>query len=239
MKNHKVLLFIFLLSTLKVISYEINTLPTDPLINRKLTKDMELFFLKNKPIIISLGDSCQPAMNLRRNKLRFMAYPFDWAITRFDDLYNILETDFAKCKKVEHFSLLEVETKNIRPINIYYPKLQFPHVSNENLIEDLNRRIERFYRTIEYAKLHEKKVTFMIHSNLYKDISIKDKARNLVGLLQRKFKGLKLHLIIMHHANIDDKLNLKNCTFCFLQHQGWTQESYLEWTKKFKQIGLI
>jgi len=214
--------------------------PVDPLIKKNITEKEEDFFLQHRPIIISLGDSCQPAINLTWNKLRFMAYPFDWAVTRFDDLYDIIQTDFNNCKEQEYYSLAwDPETKNIRPTNKYYPNLQFPHAKWDNLVVDLNRRIERFYKTIKYAEKHNKKISFIIHSNLFKDDSIKIKAQSLNDLLSNKFPKLNFILIVMHHADIPNNFKNDKSIFCRLNHLGWDQQSYAEWKNIFLEIGLI
>lgn len=45
-------------------------------------------------ICISLGSSCSPALNLRKLKLRYHAYPFDWLISPTHSLINALNDDF-------------------------------------------------------------------------------------------------------------------------------------------------
>lgn len=47
-----------------------------------------------KPICISLGSKCNPAICLRLLGLREQAFPFDWLGTSFNALYNALNDDF-------------------------------------------------------------------------------------------------------------------------------------------------
>lgn len=49
---------------------------------------------KQEYLCVSLGYNCFPALNLEDNNLRAWAFPFDWNITSFNGLCNILENDF-------------------------------------------------------------------------------------------------------------------------------------------------
>jgi hypothetical protein len=49
---------------------------------------------QKRPLCISLGGACAPALNLRNLKLRFDAYPFDWILSPFEGLCKALEEDF-------------------------------------------------------------------------------------------------------------------------------------------------
>lgn len=51
----------------------------------------------HKPVFISIGGWCVPALFLRQFKLREAAYPFDWLTTgsQFENLYKIIQNDFA------------------------------------------------------------------------------------------------------------------------------------------------
>lgn len=49
----------------------------------------------NKPLFISLGGWCAPAIIMRQFGLRHAAYPFDWnTCNTFENFYNVLKTDF-------------------------------------------------------------------------------------------------------------------------------------------------
>lgn len=49
---------------------------------------------QNKPLFISLGSWCVPAIIMRDFGLRHAAYPFDWNTSSFEDFYNLLKNDF-------------------------------------------------------------------------------------------------------------------------------------------------
>ncbi len=210
----------------------------DPLTTRALTSQQEDFFLLNRPIIIGLGDSCQVALNLRYAKLRFMAYPFDWTVARFDDVYDMIENDFKHFQIPENFIQGSDPRPNTHTHN-HYPELLFPHVKWEALSDDFNRRIKRFYKAIAYAQASHKEIHFVIHSLRFNDKSLIEKANKLHSLLAQKFPNLNFTLIVMHHAKDLDTSTNDECKFIYLQHEGWTETSYQEWRKKIAAIGLI
>ena len=169
--------------------------PEDPLLVRAFSAAEEDNLLANRPIIISLGDSCQPALNLTFSKLRFMAYPFDWLVARFDDVYDMIETDFIYCKQPEYFvKAYDHEVNYVRPTHTHYPKLQFPHAHWETLFDDFNRRINRFYKAINYCVAAHKKIFFIIHTASLNDSSLKEKADKMRALFSRKFPNLNFAL---------------------------------------------
>jgi hypothetical protein len=53
-------------------------------------------------ITISLGWNCQPAGFMRTHKLRFFAAPFDWCITPYVSLYNVIKSSFRNFLKKEN-----------------------------------------------------------------------------------------------------------------------------------------
>lgn len=213
--------------------------PLDPLIKRALTSADEDIALKTRPIVISLGQDCQPALNLMYAKLRFMAYPFDWIVAPFDEMYDAIDTDFFYFRKREYFvNSNDPRLNNYHITNIHYPQLLFPHAKWETLFEDFNRRIGRFYKAIHHGEMFKKRIYFVIHSSTFKDGSVKDKADRLCALFSRKFPGLDFELIVMHHADELGSFASTNCKFCYLEHAGWTQESYNEWSKKLAAMGL-
>lgn len=214
----------------------------DPLLKSKktLTEAEENDLLKNRPIVISLGDSCQPALNLMYAKLRFMAYPFDWIVAYFDDMYDLIKTDFMYCKERDYFVMAyDPKVNASRPTNVHYPQVMFPHVKWETLFEDFNRRIKRFYKAIHYGEASNKKIFFVIHSISYRDATVKDKATKICDLILEKFPSLDFTLIVMHHAKDLGDFRSDRCIFTYLEHDGWTQESYAEWRAKFAAMGLI
>jgi hypothetical protein len=219
----------------------VNDWPMDPLITRALTHTDEDIFLQTRPIIISLGDTCQPALNLMYNKLRFMAYPFDWLVVPFEAMYDIIKTDFAYCKQREYFvNEYDPQCNGVRPMNTHYPAVHFVHAKWENLFEDLQRRINRFHKAIQYGEHYKKTVFFILHSLTFRDHSVNDTVNKLCELLSTKFPNLDFVLVVMHHdPSMRYPFKAQNCIFCYLQHDGWTQTSYGEWTQKLKECGLI
>lgn len=212
----------------------------DPLITRGLTEEQEDRFLKTKPIIMSLGDNCQPAFYLSLCKIRFMAFPFDWLATPFNDLCDIIKTDFIHLKNPDFFTqAYDPECHAVNPINNYYSKIRFPHAKWDFLFDDLNRRIKRYYKAIEYCTSTKKPLYFIMHSLNFNDSNdIEKKSNEISNLLQDKFPNLNFKLIVMHHSNNLNIPNKNNIIFVYLKY-GWDHNSQGEWEQKFKELGLI
>lgn len=48
------------------------------------------------PLFVSLGSHCEPAVQLRENQLRKVAFPFDWMETiNHEGFLKILDEDFS------------------------------------------------------------------------------------------------------------------------------------------------
>ena len=55
---------------------------------------MSFYSLYTAPLCISLGNSCAGALNLRNLGIRHVAFPFDWIVSPFEAIYNVLNDDF-------------------------------------------------------------------------------------------------------------------------------------------------
>ncbi|MFF2908870.1 DUF1796 family putative cysteine peptidase [Paenibacillus sp. NPDC057934] len=63
---------------------------------------------KSYDLIVSLGMSCAPAINLRRNNLRKFAMPLDWMISfSLSDVSRLYRNKFQNFMEFENLSMLE------------------------------------------------------------------------------------------------------------------------------------
>ena len=113
-------------------------------------KDPERTF-KN---VVSLGKTCQPALHLRRNKLRVASYPFDWIWSPADSICNLVRTDFdgffdksnLNIKCVTGMNTLEVHDKSLGVIFAHEFKSHETFDADHEVWDArYKRRIQRFY----------------------------------------------------------------------------------------------
>ncbi len=149
-----------------------------------------------KALVISLGRTCRVARLCQKTKLRSYAFPFDWIVTPFSSLCELIENDFEGFFNFKHFTRW-VEGKQI--INTRYD-FYFPHEpihledwsdSSEGLLpkteqaqnsyretqEKYNRRIARFYEAFAST----------IPLYLVREDITKDETIYLYELLKKRF----------------------------------------------------
>jgi len=112
---------------------------------------------------IPIGTNCHTAMNLDNLKLRTTSLPFDWLLINplniFEYLNNLINTNFSNfTKDLIYNNRNKVISKN-------YPYSEFFHhdliknttdkieIKNENLVDMMNRRGERFMKIITDNKM--------------------------------------------------------------------------------------
>lgn len=121
---------------------------------------------QNKPLFISLGSWCVPALIMRQFGLRHAAYPFDWnACGSFDDFYTNLKNDFKDFLLKENLvwtpAAPTIVHDNGSKIAFFH---DFPILGNGNhniapnfldaypsIKDKYNRRITRFRETLSSA----------------------------------------------------------------------------------------
>lgn len=113
---------------------------------------------------IPIGTNCHSAMNLNLLKLRTISLPFDWLLVNplnsFEYLNNLINTNFS------NFTKNLIYNNRNKVISENYPYSEFFHYDliknstdkkeneNENLIDMMNRRGERFMNIITDDKLN-------------------------------------------------------------------------------------
>lgn len=122
---------------------------------------------KEKPIFISLGSRCIPALILRQYHLRSAAYPFDWMLSEtFDNFYKIIETNFENFLCKESLIIDKTQPFIVRDQNTGFGySHDFPVADQkirniapnfldayEKVKEKYDRRIKRFLETVTSGK---------------------------------------------------------------------------------------
>lgn len=159
--------------------------------------------------VISLGDSCEVAEQLKRLELRTASYPFDWLFTHnIDKLIEALETNFSEWLLEENLIEEPSITKHRKLIDTKY-QIEHQHLfpreksvadSYTEVMQTVNRRIQRL------LSLYGKKILFI------RSCKRLEKVEELEQVLVRKF-GENIHLLILirtHDMEIKQiKTNLK------------------------------
>jgi len=130
-------------------------------------------------LIVSLGDWCAPAANIRRRFGTTEAMPFDWWITPYNALIQLLEEKFENVLKREN---LEILAQGGRPNDTvrcnHYHMLHhhdftrdaehriLPDIDGQlpSVIEKTRYIVERFYRSFEGKRV------LLVRNGLYGDL---------------------------------------------------------------------
>jgi hypothetical protein len=148
--------------------------------------------------ILSLGQACDTAYQIRRIFKQGEAYPFDWLTTSFAGLIEMIEQDFAGF----------LDEQNLVPAGKYLldQKLQMsflhdfddPAAFRETLEEvsaKFQRRIKRWLKLLNGGA----SVLFVRGQQYVNDDNLnEDKARALLKVLQHKYESAKVHLLVQN-----------------------------------------
>ena len=203
--------------------------------------------------VVPIGVHCSAAAALRRLNIREMAFPFDWMVSGFINLYNCFNEDF------KHF----LEKNSLRPrydnqAIVDYYGFEFPHdfPTTQNLISKENagdgqvaqslihpnfkdyadavkskydRRIERLYQILNSSE----KVFFIRHFGMDRNqaISFRD-------LILKKFPKLDFLLVVVNPVQMQEvNWNLNKIRNYYLDdRQAWNNPA--EWERIYKDLGL-
>lgn len=134
-------------------------------------------------IYIPIGSNCEISHYLRKNKMRYNAFPFDWNCSSLKSVFEILSSkfdlflnDISIGTKIKRMYFNEDTNDNLQILNEYiYPVIckkyliLLPHdynaIDDETLVivkEKYNRRIQRFYNTVNNKNLK----IIMIYTNI-------------------------------------------------------------------------
>ena len=148
--------------------------------------------------IISLGQACDAANQIRRIFDQTEAYPFDWLVTPYDGLVAMIERRFADFLdegnlEVERRGVLDTRYK-VRLLHDFKDKHAFRQTLPEVKAKYL-RRIERFD-----AILGAGGPILFVRSQQYDDADVVDegRARRLLALLRRTFPDTPIDLLVQN-----------------------------------------
>lgn len=173
--------------------------------------------------IVSLGNACGIAYQLKRYNLRHNAYPFDWLkIMKWEDLNRVIESEFESFFNKDNFKFKYFSDKFPQEdggvAHIYENSgILFCHDFNRHndsdedfeepykkFIEKYKRRIYRFYNLIHSDKpIHFVRDELKYYSGIGKDIE------NFMKIIYNinPYCNFKLSVIINNYKHKDIKID--------------------------------
>lgn len=213
-------------------------------------------FNDNKPIVISLGNSCIVGSALNTFKIRRYSFPLDWVWPPYEGLLALFENDFQDFFNSEflvpvYHKRLVLNTKY--NISFLHDFPTFNQDGKEILIENYadfmpgfiskySRRINRLYEV-----LNSKKQIFLIrarYSPIEKNPVTKENAILLRNLLLRKFPNINLMLVLldMQDEQYKEDWNLEGIKNFFLNNTSgsfYSGGDHNTWEQIFIKLNLI
>lgn len=202
---------------------------------------------------ISLGETCTVAAILQSLGLRNAAYPFDWVISPYIPLCNVLQNNFDDFL---HSSFLYPRDDNRGVINkygftfvhdfptIYYSgNLATEDTVGENVLHPewitflpvIQKKYDRRIQRLHNACNDNKKIYFIRHGG----INSQQEACNLRDILKELYPQTDFTLVIVgnntYFAQNWNELNIKNY---YLHNTGIWNDS-TEWERIFIDLGLL
>ena len=188
--------------------------------------------------IVNLGGDCQPQYQMKTNKLRPCALPFDYLITPFDSLYKILEERFEGFLKPENFMLKVNGKEKWVEDKAYGTRLIHDFPLNEKFLDEYEkvrskyqRRIDRFLNILDKSK----KVLF-IRKRITREQAIK-----LDALISRLYPHLEYALVCLDGSEeIKTNWNLDRIRNFFLRQTTpyvWSGDNGA-WAEIFAELQL-
>lgn len=176
---------------------------------------MDLQALKNMPydLIVSLGQNCDPAGNLRRHNLRKFSMPLDWVVsTSLKDVNRLLNNRFAGYMELGNMQQIEGNAQYVDDdFGVHQTKSYFIKDTNYNIIsvhdfpvipgqawhvqyfaykKKLTMRIQRLLKEIKDSK----SILFIRLSGTY------DETVELHAVL-RKLTNAEFRILVVHPVN--------------------------------------
>lgn len=172
-------------------------------------------------LIVSLGDWCAPAANIRRHFGVTQAMPFDWWITPYNALIKMLEEDFANILRLKNLEVIDWEGIERHSVRCnYYEMLHhhdFKRDGHDFIMRNLRSQIKDVRSKTKFiidrfcSEVRGKRVLF-VRNGLYGDLWCAEsgipfqpptvaeqinRAKTLHSLLLRKTKPAQLDLLIL------------------------------------------
>lgn len=148
--------------------------------------------------VLSLGRACDTAFQIRRHFKQREAYPFDWLVTPYPALINLLERDFSGFLLDEN---LQADGKYVVDKGSGIAMMhdfETPALYQQTLDvvrAKYQRRIKRWLSLVNGGAsiLFVRSQQYVDHNNLGEEQS-----RALLKLLQQKYKNAKVHLLVQN-----------------------------------------
>ncbi len=213
---------------------------------KKEKRSVNVGIEKYDVLCVSLGFNCTVALNFNQNQIRLLAFPFDWIMTSFTGLCELIENNFIDFLNPMYLRQGVFNTK----YNIGMPH-DFPtkdrgdgvHEIVHNFLDflpDVNekyqRRIERFYNVCNLAN---KVYFFRIKANwkFDKDPQNLTSVIKLRNILIKKFPYDNWELIVISSSDKEYKNDWKvpKVKNFYISDDG----SEKEWKEIFKKLNLV
>tara|TARA_B110001452_G_C15225308_1_gene424693 strand:+ start:18 stop:677 length:660 start_codon:yes stop_codon:yes gene_type:complete len=195
----------------------------------------------NSKIFVSLGNYCLTSMILKKNNLKHVSYPFDWMVTKIDNITHTINDNFTQFLNMNNYTKLRNGTIN----NVYYNNTRtlFTNINCDHQHHDLTnpkdynylvRCVERFNKLVD----QDSQIIFVMIQPLYiSNLAIEEDTYNkLYDSLCYKF-GNKIKLLIfnINKRNNDiyneKKIN-KNFIIYELKSKMYIGEYGMKWYDK-------
>jgi hypothetical protein len=163
-------------------------------------------------IYVSLGNYCLTSMIFKYHNIKVESFPFDWMVTKIDNVTNIINDNFKEFLNVYNYTKIQKGTRN----NVYYNNTntlfnfqfdsgdhQHHDFTNQNDYNYITRCVKRFNDLINTDK---KIILVMIQPLYLSNLHIDDILyNNLYETLLNKF-GDNIKLLIFNITNNDNKI---------------------------------
>lgn len=220
--------------------------------NHDLHNELEL--LKNEPFIaISLGENCFFANHLKEHNLRIRSFPFDWDITPFHALYEIIKNDFQGLLDLINLAIIHHEYTVFN--KVYGIKLNHDfdikdwYDGPEGLTPLYPEILEKYKKTCAYYQRRIARFygvfTLGIPIYLFRRVINAQEARMLHELFRTKFPQANFKLICIQDKDWDDITAWQNMPKEIMHYRSDAIISYVFNTKNpratdiFNNLGLM
>lgn len=203
--------------------------------------------------VVSLGDRCVVAENLRINNLTAISSPFDWIISQHTShVINQFDTDFTSFFNIENQQLAEIQDQEGHFVILdkhtsFESRHDIPIPKESVVLTDafkqlklkLSHKVESFYTRINLCN----RILFVRRSDDITDID----TIKLKESLERAFKNKEVYLLVLKNSPNESIHKIKKDTWVLhsrLKYVGispylsW-QEDYGAWNSILNKIKLI
>lgn len=214
----------------------------------------ELVLLKSEPFIaVSLGENCFFANHLKEHGIRIRSFPFDWDITPFNALYEIIKNDFKGLLDLKNLAIIHHEYTVFNPV--YGIKLNHDfdikdwYDGPDGLTPQAPEILEKYKKTCAYYQRRIARFygifTLGVPIYLFRRVINAQEARSLCELFKTKFPQANFKLVCIQDKDLDDISLWQNMPQEVIHYRSDVIISYVFNTKNprathiFENLGLI